>query len=80
MWLLRRLFKPKRKPIATMKEKSGVFNGFLFVAFPSGYRQYYCKACSGPLHPGPEGGAALNAICLPCNTNHGCLPFFWDRP
>lgn len=76
-----RLFRRKRpKAIASMKEKAGVFNGFSFVAFPSGYRQYYCKDCNGPLHPGPEGCGSLNAVCVLCNVNHRCLPFFWDRP
>lgn len=77
MFLLRLFGLARPKAIACMKTKEGILNGF---AFPSGFRQYYCKDCNGPLHPGPEGCGSINAVCMVCKINHGCLALFWDRP
>jgi len=43
------------------------------------YWNYYCPQCGDKLVDGPEGGMAVNAVCVKCQVNYGCLPWF-DNP
>jgi hypothetical protein len=38
---------------------------------------YFCPACGHALVAGPEGAAAVNAVCKTCHVNYGCLPGYY---
>lgn len=65
------LFKRKRKedinyPIGDWRWSGG---GMIFKDY-----DYWCPKCGTKLTDGPRGGLAVNAVCVTCKINYGCLP------